>query len=246
LSGLHVHLAAHAPTTDIPPRVPEHGVEEILEALGTPRAAGVPLDEALRAAFGALGDQQLGERLLDMVLMKPPIPAGCEALMHAMATREVPPWRTHEVPSDRVWLWYAHHLLHRAYPERFPPPTIHRLTLRLWADPADDAAPRLPSATARRVSVHARGALAALALRGAPGVDAPGVSHADVLAALADAEAAYDVVWAAEIAGHEPLSDADRDAGWHGEVPAVVLTVWLDAPWLAARAGDRWQVTETP
>src|SRR5690606_1679559 len=133
----HVRVRGIATVHDIPGRFGEAGIRELVTAPGGEPAEDEDVWSAAARTFRATPPQQLAERLLDLVLLKPPIPAGCEALVRAMEDAAAPPWLTHEVREDRVWLWYCHRLLHQALPERFPPPAVQRVDLETTAlDPA--------------------------------------------------------------------------------------------------------------
>ena len=127
-----VAVAALDPDDQVPGRFSEAGLRELSAALGHPPAPDEDPWDAIATAFRALSTQDLGERLLEAVLLKPPIPAGCEALLEAMRDPSNPPWVHHDVPEDRFQLWYCHLLVHRAFPDRWPAPAIRRVTLHVW------------------------------------------------------------------------------------------------------------------
>ena len=181
-----VEVQAVTPTLDVPGRVTEHGLVELVEALDDTVADGEDVWAALTRACSALPETELAERLLELLLLQPPIPAYCEALVAAMHDPAHAPWRTHEVPSDRVALWTAHRILHGALPDRFPPPTIIRVDLRVHS--ADPSA-RAPG---HRASPRDRTAFAARLLAARPGPH-PLSGHGQ------DIEWAFDALWAIEI-----------------------------------------------
>lgn len=186
------------PGIDVPGRVTEHGIVELVESFGETVADGESPWEALTRVFSALPETELAERLLEATLLQPPIPAYCEALVAAMHDPEHPPWRTHEVPSDRVALWSAHRLLHGAMPDRFPPPTVVRVDLRVHSDDSHARAP------GHRAAPRDRTAFAARLLGARPG-DNPMVGHGQ------DIEWAFDALWAIEI---EDAPEARRVSAW--------------------------------
>lgn len=181
-----VEVQAVTPGLDVPGRVTEHGLLELVEALGEHVADGEDVWVALTRACSALPETELAERLLELLLLQPPIPAYCEALVAAMHDPERAPWRTHEVPSDRVALWSAHRILHGALPDRFPPPTIVRVDLAVHSDAPSARAP------GHRAAPRDRTAFAARLLSARPG-------HNPMSGHGADIEWAFDALWAIEI-----------------------------------------------
>lgn len=211
----HVHVVDSAVAHDVPPRIAEAGIREIVEALGGP-GDDVPVDEALRTTFAALPFQQLAERLLELLLIQPPIPAYCESLVRQMQDAKRPPWLDHDVREDRFSLWYAHRLLATGLPDQFDAPEVRRITLDVTPD---DPAVRVPGP---RTGAHDKTAFAARVLRPA----AP--------AGLADdAETwAYDLVWAVEV--------GERRANPAG-APTTRLVVYATPGWLdGITAGRTW------
>jgi hypothetical protein len=181
-----VEVQAVTPVLDVPGRVTEHGLVELVEVLGEHVADGEDVWAALTRACAALPETELAERLLEVLLLQPPIPAYCEALVAAMHDAEHAPWRTHEVPSDRVALWTAHRILHGALPDRFPAPTLRRVDLRVHSP---DPGARAPG---HRASPRDRTAFAARLLASRPGAH-PMSGHGQ------DIEWAFDALWAIEI-----------------------------------------------
>lgn len=241
----HVRVTAIDTDHTVPGRFTDAGIRELVGALGGQDDAE-DVDAALRDTFLALEETELGERLLDAVLLQPPIPAGCAALVEAMEDPATPPWRDHDVPSDRFWLWYAHRLLHRALPERFPAPSVTRVALEVTPlEPgARPPGPRTPvrdrvTFLAHLLSGRAEG-------ERADGSD-PFTRHADD--ADTDEEWAFDVVWAAEVQGRvTPTPDALTALGVSAEDAAVgrwlriTLAAWM--PEQAAEAltpGTTWE-----
>lgn len=164
-ASLQVDVTGVDTVHDIPGRFGEGGLRELVTALDGTVGDDEEVYDALVRTFSALPLQALAERLLDAVLLKPPIPAGCEALVHAMATSAGAPWRTHEVVEDRVWLWYCHSLLHRAFPDRFEAPAVTRVT---WAVTQLDPDARVPG---RRTAPHDRTTFVARTLAARPGAE---------------------------------------------------------------------------
>lgn len=240
----HVRVTAIDTDHTVPGRFTDAGIRELVGALGGPAEAD-DIDGALREAFLALDETELGERLLDAVLLQPPIPAGCAALVEAMQDPATPPWRHHDVPSDRFWLWYAHRLLHRALPEQFPAPSVTRVTLDVTPL---EAGARPPGP---RTPVRDRVTFLAHLLSGRDGGDRPAdadpfTRHADD--ADTDEEWAFDVVWAAEVQGRSTPDPAELAAlGVPSEDAAIgrwvriTLAGWMpDAAATALRPGTTW------
>ncbi|MCA9570487.1 MAG: hypothetical protein KC656_21740 [Myxococcales bacterium] len=231
-----VHVVSAEVVHDIPERFGEAGLRELVEALDGEIGEDDDVWEALTRAFSALPAQELAERLLDLVLLQPPIPAGCEALVRAMEDPETPPWRTHEVAEDRVWLWYCHRLLHHAFPERFPAPSITCLGLEVTSL-AGDATPPGP-----RTSAHDRTAFVA-GLLGARGGDNP-LQGGD----LGD-DWAYDAVWSVLVgerrkATPDELTElgATPQAAASGRCLVTRLRAWLPVTSLGdLHEGSRWR-----
>jgi hypothetical protein len=227
----------------VPGRFSEAGLVELAAALGGPSDPDADPWEALSAAFRSMSTQALGERLLEAVLLKPPIPAGCEALLHAMRDPAHPPWVDHEVPEDRFQLWYCHLLVHRVFPDVYPKPALRRVELAVWQL---DAAARAPG---RRSPPRDRTAFFARLLQDRPGVNPVVGRHgAD---ADAPAEWSYDVVWAT-VFGEQarvdvsdvPLTDSRAAAGVppvEGQVLRHKVEGWLAPQWLGDLAvGQQW------
>lgn len=230
----HVHVTGLMAVDDLPGRFGDAGLTELAQALGAPDG-GAPR-ERLRAAIQAMPMAELAPRMLDLVLLQPPIPAGCEALVHAMRDPETAPWRTHEVAEDRLWLWYCHALLHDALPDAFAAPEVTRVDVEVVGLSAAvrPPGPRTPS--------HDRVAFLASVLQQGPG--AWSARPAEV------ASWAYDELWAVEVgARRKPDSDeltrlgAPADEASSGRCVAVSLSGWMIDTHAAGLAVDQtWTV----
>ncbi|HMV67099.1 MAG TPA: hypothetical protein PKA64_09625, partial [Myxococcota bacterium] len=140
----------------VPGRIHEGGVREVALAMGAEDDEDADGWELLRRAFEPLSVQDLGERLLDAVLLQPPIPAYCETLLRRMQDPESSPWVDHEVTEDRFHLWYCHHLVHRAFPDRWPAPPIRRVRLEIMPLDAEGRPPGRRSTARDRTAFVAR------------------------------------------------------------------------------------------
>lgn len=225
----------------VPGRFSEAGLVELAAALGGPSEADRDPWEALGAAFRGLTTQALGERLLEAVLLKPPIPAGCEALLHSMRDPAHPPWIDHEVPEDRFQLWYCHLLVHRVFPDVYPKPALRRVELAVWQL---DAAVRAPG---RRSPPRDRTAFFARLLQDRPGANPVVGQHG--AGDEAPAEWSYDVVWATVFgeAARVDAADVPEAAGVprvEGQVLRHKVEGWLAPQWLGDLAvGQLWPST---
>ena len=192
----HVELIKAQAVEDIAGRFSEASMVEIIESLdGSVGEEEAPL-EALQRTFAALAEDKLAERLLEGVLLQPPIPAGCVALVESMKEAGTPPWLTLDVLEDRVWLWYCHQLLHRAMPERFPAPTVTKAHLAVRMT---DVAGRPPGP---RTSPHDRTEFVATLLRQAP--------EGLLTSPMGDEEGwAFNSVWWVHVDGRKKL-EADE------------------------------------
>jgi hypothetical protein len=226
----HVELRAVSPDVQVPGRFAESGLWELVAGLGGP-AEGDDVWAALTAVFDAMTESQLGERLLDMILLKPPIPAGCDALLQAMKDEDNPPWQSHEIMEDRFWLWYGHYIVHRVYPDRFPAPRLSRATLAVTTlDPS--ARPPGP-----RTSARDRTRFVAAMLGG------PGCPLAAAFGEDTGGEWGFDVVWACEVAGRTKLdaatliargaTEADAESG---RLVELAVHAWMAPQWLDGRS----------
>ncbi len=225
-ASFDVRLESITPSDTVPGRFHESGLAELVAALGGSHEEGADIYKELRAVFETLDLHKLGERLLDEVLVEPPIPAGCDALLQRMRDPKDPPWADHEVRSDRFWLWYAHRVAHGALPETFPRPPIHRVTLDVCMLVAGV---RPPGA---RATPHDRTVFAATALSARPG------SHrlASPFGDLPVDDWAFDVVWAAEVSGRrkpdaEELEARGADPALAGKLFSVQVAAWLAPQW---------------
>lgn len=213
-----VSVRERCSTSEIPGRFPEAGIGEIAEALGG--TAGDDPWGGLRDAMAALSTQALGERLLDVVLVEPPIPAYCESLVRAMQSDATAPWREHEVMKDRVWLWYAHSILHRSLPDQWPPPSVERVSLEATMTVEGARPPGKRSSLRERASFVGR-------LLAARDGDNP------LKGAFEDETWFFDVVWHAAVTGRTKVDGGPRFT--------VSLDAWVPAQWLGdLAAGDAW------
>jgi hypothetical protein len=222
MARYEVTVEAIAEVDDVPGRVRESGLRELAVALGATddeaKDAWAQLDETFRG----LSPRDLGESLMEAVLWQPPIPAYCETLMHKCAATP-PPWVDHDVPEDRVNLWYAHHVLHRVFPETYPAPTLTRITLSLSTT---DPAARPP---VLRTPPKDRVAAAAVALLARP-TPLPLAAEAGTREAWA-----FDVLWAVEGSEKRKVSVEGVEAS------VVRLTVTVAPQWRGDLAeGERW------
>jgi hypothetical protein len=226
----HVTVVDRVTTDEIPGRFGDASLRELLAGLGGEVADDEPAVDAVARTFAGLGDSELAERLLESLLTEPPIPAYCDALVRAMQDPATPPWRTHELRGDRVWLWVAHRLLALARPERFPAPTVERLRLEVVPR---DAAARPPG---RRTPAHDRIAFVASLLQGRPG--------ALTVEAVSGPDGAFDVLWSVEVGERRPLSPEEAAArGAPVGAVATVVDAWIPGDALGAlAAGDAWVV----
>lgn len=237
MQGTHAVVVARVePTHDIPPRFPEGGIVELVEAMGGEVGEGEDIDAALRRTLSALPFAEMAETLLELVLLQPPIPAYCESLVRAMQDPERPPWRDHDVAEDRFSLWYAHRLLHRALPEQWPAPVATHLVLDVVALTADATLP------GPRTAPHDRTAFLARLLHARP--------DGGPWSKLGDDEQAwaYDVLWAVEVAPRRSASDelAAR-AGAPAGAPSARIEAWMPPGWTdELSAGAVWTVHEAP
>ncbi len=221
MARYEVTVEAIAEVDDVPGRVRDAGLRELAVALGASDDADADAWSQLAEAFRAQTPRDLGESLMEAVLWQPPIPAYCETLMHKCAASP-PPWVDHDIPEDRVNLWYAHHVLHRVFPETYPAPMLTRVTLALSTTDATARPPVLRTPPKDRVAAAA----AALLARPTP----------MPLAAEASREGwAFDVLWAVE--GSEK-----RRVSTDGVEAAVVrLTVTFAPQWRGDLAvGEQW------
>lgn len=214
----HVHVVESVVAHDVPPRISEAGVREIVEALGGPDG-DLPVEDALRATFAALPFQQLAERLLELLLIQPPIPAYCESLVRQMEDAHHPPWLDHDVREDRFSLWFAHRLLATGLPDRFHAPAVRRLTLEVT--PSDPAV-RVPGP---RTGAHEKTSFVARVLR----PFAPAGVGAD------DDSWAFDLVWAVEVGERRASADG---------ASTTRLVVYATPGWLdAVEPGRAWDAS---
>jgi hypothetical protein len=234
------HVEARAISTDdtVPGRFAESGLWELVGGLGGP-SAGEDVWGALREVFSSMSESQLGERLLDMILLKPPIPAGCDALLQAMKDPHRAPWLTHEVLEDRFWLWYAHSIVHRVFPDRFPAPTVCRVDLAVTTLHPDA---RPPGA---RTTARDRTRFVAQLLAGRPGENplSGAFEHGH------HEEWAFDVVWGCEVVGRSKPEGAvlvargasEQDAA-SGRLFELSVRAWMSPQWVGGlREGEAWQ-----
>jgi hypothetical protein len=223
--------------TTVPGRFAESGLWEIVEELGGP-PTGDDVWAALAQAFALHTDSKLGEFLLDMVLLKPPIPAGCDALLQEMKDAEHPPWRDHEVAEDRFWLWYCHKIVHQVYPDRYPAPEIRRVQLTVTTLSADLRPP------GKRSSTRDRTRFVANLLKHRQG-DNP-IAEAFTQIADSEAEWAFDTIWATSVLGRKKLSADELVA--LGATPAdaatgklfqLTIAAWLPPQWIGDLAANQ-------
>jgi hypothetical protein len=214
----------------LPDRVADKGLWELVDAFGGPRD-GDDVWEALRACFEPLSLADLGEKLLDLILLQPPIPAGCAALMEQMKDPDNPPWDTHEVASDRFWLWYAHHVVHRAQPDRLPAPPIARVTTAVtMTEPA--SRPPGPRTSPRD---RTRFMAALLAAR---------VGDNPLAAAATEDDWAFDAIWHVRVDGRHRATDEElAAAGVTGDrLFTVAFSTWCAPRWVGdLAAGLAWR-----
>lgn len=235
LASYSVRAAQVGTDITIPGRIHEAGVREVALALGAEEDEDVDAWELLRRAIAPLGVQELGERLLDAVLLQPPIPAYCETLLRRMQDPASPPWVDYEVEGDRFQLWYCHHLVHRVLPDQWPAPALTKVRLEVTAL---DPSARPPG---RRSTSRDRTAFAArlLVARGGENPLARGHDGQDV-------EWAFDAVWGAEVGNWDKLDEAAIAAlpspPPEGFAPfRVTLEVWMPPQWAGDLAeGDAW------
>ncbi len=199
--SVRVRVLSVEPAETVPGRFGEAGLRELIEVLGGKDDPDADVWELLRQTFDRHGVQDLGEQLLDAALIDPPIPAYCETLLRRMMDPNDPPWVDHEVAVDRFNLWYCHYLVHRAYPDRWPAPSVLRVSLEVTVV---DPALRPPG---RRSPPGDRTAFLARVLRARPGVNPIQASHGG---ASEDAsEWAFDVVWASEVSSWTKLTEEE-------------------------------------
>lgn len=223
-------LSVQADST-IPDRIAESGLWELSTALGG--REGEDVWASLSEAMSAMSLDDLGEKLLDLVLLQPPIPAGCSALLTAMQDPDAPPWVDHEVPSDRFWLWYVHHVVHRALPEQFPAPAITRVTFRTTM--MSDVRP-----PGKRSAPRDRTRFAARVLSGRPGSHPLAAGRAPT-----ETDWEFDVVWHATVEDRRRATAEDFDVAPADPASRFVTTMsaWLAPQWLGDLAADQhWTV----
>lgn len=220
----HVQLLSLESATLLPNRFHPSALNEITAALsGTP----APEDawEGLTAAFRSIPPETLSERLLDEVLITPPIPAGCVALTEAMKDRDNPPWLSHEVMADRVWLWFCHRLLSEAYPEDYPMPKVAQVDLRLTPLKAG------MRPLGKRTAIRERIRTLAACMQASPTLMTSLYRDQSTLDAWV-----FDTLWGAEITGRTKLTpeEAKTLAADPETLPKVsfVARVWLPHQWL--------------
>lgn len=223
----------------VPGRLSDAALRELAAALGGDGAPERDPWEALAEAFRALSTQQLGERLLEAMLLQPPIPAGCEALLARMTNPDDAPWRDHDVLQDRLPLWTCHSLVHRVFPDVYPAPRVGRVTLQLV-----ELVPGLRT-PGRRSPPRDRTTFFARALRDRPGADNP-ISATWPFDAADDASWSYDVVWATSFGERAAMSADDVGSAFQAR-PAgpsalcTTATAWLPTQWLGDAAdGQAW------
>lgn len=124
-SSHEVELLGVGLAAGVPGRGERDDVDAIAEALGC-----ADPDPAVFLAEGLLGadNDAFVSRFLSELLLRPPIPAGCVALMHRIQAGELP-WLTHEVLEDRVGLWTAHAVAHHVAPDAYPAPSVPQIQL---------------------------------------------------------------------------------------------------------------------
>lgn len=217
----------------VPGRFTEAGLRELVEALGGEDDPDREVWELLRERFAAHTVEELGQQLLDTVLVQPPIPAYCESLLFAMRDGKAP-WADHEVTSDRINLWYAAWVAHHTRPEEFPAPPISRVTLQVASG---DATARPPG---RRGAARDRTSFVARLLQARPGDNPIAAEHG----APDDgpAEWAFDLLWGAEFSDR---GRADADLAEALQVPegSLCFTVqaWMPPQWVGdLTAGQTW------
>lgn len=221
MSDWKVRIVARSTEDAIPDRITPSSAWELCEAFGGPGASAADDDAdpyaVLHGLWAELPLQSLAERLMELMLIEPPIPAYCETLVRSMKDPDSFPWRDHEVGADRFSLWFAHFLLHRALPDDFPEPTVECLSLEARG-PSDASAP------GRRSAMGDRAAFAAhLIAQGSHPLADPSQRTGPTWA--------WDAVWAARVT--------------HRAVEADELVVRVDA-WVpdvvagALRPGDAW------
>jgi len=185
-ASFEVTVVSSGHVSDLPGR----GGDEDIVAIA--RSLGGPSDPAEAGAFLLAGltstePDTFTEDFLAELLLRPPIPAGCVALIQRIADGD-DPWLDHEVVEDRAGLFTAHAIVHRIAPESYPAPSLPQMVLRVRPAPAPRAWRR-----PRPRTLWVGAALAA-----AP--DAPGLLAGPV------PEWAFDTLWHT---GAEPVSDTD-------------------------------------
>ena len=238
----HVQLLDLQPDDTVPGRFNESGLWEIVEELGGSHSEGADVWLALRGVFQSMSESKLGERFLDLALLQPPIPAGCDALLQAMKDPARFPWRDHEVREDRFWLWDAHRIIHKVMPESFPAPPIHRVSLEVTL------LDRRAKPPGKRTTARERTLFFGKALASAPG------SHPIQPPEGVDAESdwLFDIVWGTEFISRNKLAKdglvgrgATEEAAASGKLFAVRLDGWLAPQWTEGmNAGRGWTFAE--
>ncbi len=149
-------VVASSLVTELPGRGQAEDIQALVEALAGP---GTPDGEAfLATGLTAEENDAFAEDFLAELLLRPPIPAGCAALLRQMHHDQPPPWQDHEVVEDRAGLWTAHAIAHAVAPSVFSAPALSQAVIRVTPTPSPRAWKR----------PRARTLLAAHALAGAP------------------------------------------------------------------------------
>ena len=237
--NIHVNVLAHETCTDIPGRFPDSGLRELATSLGGHVDSDDALWPTLRQCLDALPMQERGEQLMDLVLLEPPIPAGCEAMLRSMQGDD-PAWKRHDILADRLWLWYAHWIVSRTHPETFPAPTVSRVRVAVTAVSTDV---RLPG---KRTTPRDRAALMGSLLLARP--------EASPLSGRFGEDTtldwAFDVLWSVEMVDREKPTaatlierGATDEAANSGRLLTIVLDVYCDSAWLGdLTAGAQWHM----
>lgn len=220
----------------LPSRLTDHTLHDLLEALKVEIPDGADPRELTLETFRTWNLDRLAAEVLDVLLLKPPIPAGCEALVRGMRDAARPPWMDHEVVEDQLSLWLMHYLLHLAMPEQFPAPRARAVSLDVTNLDPEAVPPGKRSPLREKASFMAR----VLAQRSGDNPMAARFGQGRE----GHAPWAFDVVWEVEVGArraHTAEEVAARGLPEGSRVFTTRMVARLPAHWLGAlEPGARW------
>lgn len=233
----HALITSKEVVNDIDDRFTESEDRDVLEALNGAQPDDVDATQALVTLIRDSDALPFAERMLGVVLVDPPIPAYCGTLVMRMKDPQTFPWRDHEVAADRLSLFYAHRLWHRALPDEWPPPEVVKLGIEVL-----NAEPHVRH-LGKRTSIRQGCSFVARLLAGRDSV---------VSSQFADISAGqtwfYDVVWGAAVVDRTTLSSDEASAVLGESVnPGATwirtrLLAWVPEQWVGdLNPGDAWQ-----